>query len=324
MALTEERPSVVEHSLVTRPDKSPRQQKRSRFRITIWLALLPLIAVLGVFAYFPALSSIFWSFFNWVPAGTSTFLGLDNYVRMMGDGIWWRSFLNLGIIFVFNLASWILPLLAAELLVTLKNERWQYVIRTLLIIPMAFPGVVTALIWGFFYDPNAGVFNQFLGAIGLKALEQNWTGSPSTALVALLFVGFPFIAGLPFLIFYSSLQNIPKEVLEAAQLDGVGRWARLWKIDLPLMVSQLRVLFFLVIVATLQYGFVAFVLTSGGPDNATMVPVLYIINQAFSAGDWGYAATLSTTLFAITLALSLFSLFIGRRSAGGANDGGEM
>ena len=323
MALTKERPLAAERASVAGRPPSPRRTTRPQFRITVWLALLPLIAVLGAFAYFPALSSIFWSFFNWVPAGVSTFLGGANYARMMSDGTWWRSFGNLGIIFVFNLASWILPLLAAELLVTLKSDRWQYVIRTLLIIPMAFPGVVTALIWGFFYDPNAGLFNQFLRAIGLKAFEQNWTGSPSTALVALLLVGFPFIAGLPFLIFYSSLQNIPKEVLEAAQLDGVGRWARLWRIDLPLMVSQIRILFFLVVVATLQYGFVAFVLTSGGPDNATMVPVLYIINQAFSAGDWGYAATLSTTLFAITLALSLFSLFIGRRSAG-ANDGGEM
>lgn len=323
MALTEEEPLADERASVAGRPSSLRGSTRPRFRITVWLALLPLITVLGVFAYFPALSSIFWSFFNWVPAGVSTFLGGDNYARMMSDGIWWHSFGNLGIIFLFNLASWILPLLAAELLVTLKSERWQYVIRTLLIIPMAFPGVVTALIWGFFYDPNAGVFNQFLGAIGLKAFEQNWTGSPSTALVALLLVGFPFIAGLPFLIFYSSLQNIPKEVLEAAQLDGVGRWARLWRIDLPLMVSQIRILFFLVVVATLQYGFVAFVLTAGGPDNATMVPVLYIINQAFSAGDWGYAATLSTTLFAITLALSLLSLFIGRRNQG-ANDGGEM
>lgn len=289
----------------------------------IWIALLPLALVLAVFAYFPALSAVFWSFFDWVPAGQSTFVGVDNYVRMLGDATWWQSFRNLGVIFGFSILSWILPLLAAELLVTLRSRRWTFSMRTLLIVPMAFPGVVTALIWGFLYDPNSGVFNQFLDSVGLSTLTQNWTGSPNSALIALLFVGFPFVAGLPFLIFSSGLENIPPEVLEAAQLDGVGRWRRLWSIDLPLMISQLRILLFLAIVATLQYGFTAYVLTQGGPDNATMVPVLWMINQAFAAGDWGYSAALSTTLFVVTLLFSGLALLIGRRN-GAPTEGGAM
>jgi raffinose/stachyose/melibiose transport system permease protein len=305
------------------PAKPARNQRKRAFRWWAYLALVPLAIIIGYFAYYPALSAIFWSFFHWQPAAESVFIGFGNYITMAGDEIWWSSFRNLGFIFLFAVVSWVFPLLAAELLISLRNVRWQFIMRTLLIIPMAFPGVVTALVWGFFYSPNDGVINQTLKSLGLGALAQNWTGQESTALLSLLFVGFPFIAGLPFLIFYSSLQNIPNEVLEAAQLDGVGRVARFWQIDLPLMASQVRILVFLAIVGTLQYGFVAFVLTAGGPNNATMVPILRMINVAFQGGDWGYSAALSTTLFIITIAISAVVVTARKRGAATA-DGGAM
>jgi len=305
------------------PRKAERTPRKRVVRWWIYLALLPLAIIIGYFAYYPAVSAIFWSFFHWQPAAESTFLGFGNYVTMFNDQIWWLSFRNLGFIFAFAVVSWILPLLAAELLISLRSIRWQFTMRTLLIIPMAFPGVVTALVWGFFYSPNDGVINQTLKALGLGALAQNWTGQNSTALLSLLFVGFPFIAGLPFLIFYSSLQNIPTEVLEAAQLDGVGRFARFWQIDLPLMASQVRILLFLAVVGTLQYGFVAYVLTQGGPDNATMVPILRMINVAFSGGDWGYSAALSTTLFLITIIISAV-VVMARKRGSDTTDGGAM
>jgi raffinose/stachyose/melibiose transport system permease protein len=302
--------------------RAPRK-RRGGFRWFAYVALLPLLLMIGIFSYYPAISGIFWSFFDWQPAGKSTFLGIGNYAAMMTDDLWWKSFRNLGIIFLFGFVSWIFPLLSAELLVSLKSLRWQYAIRTLLIIPMAFPGVVTALVWGFFYHPNEGVINQTLKSIGLGNLAHNWIGQSDSALTALLFVGFPFIAGLPFLIFYSSLQNIPTEVLEAAELDGVGRIRRFWTIDLPLMAGQVRILFFLAVISTLQYGFVAFLLTSGGPNNATIVPVLRMISEAFTGGNWGYAAALSTTLFVITIAFSAIVVFVRKRDSGSA-DGGEM
>lgn len=322
MVVTIDAPSQLP-SPVSKPQKAERMPRKRAIRWWIYLALLPLALFIGYFAYYPAISAIFWSFFHWQPAAESTFLGFGNYITMVGDQIWWESFRNLGYIFLFAVVSWIFPLLSAELLISLRSIRWQFTMRTLLIIPMAFPGVVTALVWGFLYSPNDGVINQTLKALGLSALAQNWTGQSSTALLSLLFVGFPFIAGLPFLIFYSSLQNIPTEVLEAAQLDGVGRFARFWQIDLPLMASQVRILFFLAIVGTLQYGFVAFVLTNGGPDNATMVPILRMINVAFSGGDWGYSAALSTTLFLITIIISAGVVLVRKRDSG-TTDGGAM
>ena len=321
MLATTERASVTEPEPVAEPavPAVPSLRRRRRVRVGVYLALVPVFVMLGVFEYYPAASGIFHSFWDWRPALESTFIGWQNFVTMLGDEIWWRSFRNLGIIFVFTVATWIIPLFAAELLISLRSARSAFVYRTLLIIPMAFPGIVTALVWQFFYHPNNGIFNVMLESIGLGGLTQNWVGDPRTAMVALLFVGFPFIAGLPFLIFYSTLQNIPKEILEAASIDGVGRLARVWRIDLPLMAGQIKILFFLAIVGTLQYGFTAYVVTGGGPDDATIVPILRILNVAYQGQDWGYAAALSTTLFAITLVLSCVVVFARRGSKNDAN-----
>lgn len=287
-------------------------KRRRRIPWLVYVALLPLLAVLLVFQYYPAASGIFRSFFDWNPGGVSPFIGLDNFARMMADEVWWLSFRNLGFIFVFGVVAWVIPLTAAELLITLRNQRSQMIFRTLLIVPMAFPGVVTALVWSFMYHPNNGVINNALSAVGLGSLAQNWAGDPTFALWSLLFIGFPFIAGLPFLIFYSTLQNIPAELFEAASLDGVGRVRRFWAIDLPLMARQVKLLFFLAVIHTLQYGFMAYIVTAGGPAGSTMVPVLRMLNVAFQGQDWGYAATLSTTLFLFTLALSLVVVFVKR------------
>lgn len=284
-----------------------------RFPWFAYLALVPLFAALTVFAYYPAASGIWHSFYEWRPGFDSPFVGLDNYRAMLDDDLWWRSFRNLGVIFVFGITvAWAIPLLAAELIISLKSKRAQFFFRTVLIAPMAFPGVVTVLLWAAMYEPNNGVINRVLRAVGLDALAQNWVGDPQFALLSLLFIGFPFVAGLPFLVFLTTLQNVPSEVFEAAALDGCGRLRRFFAIDLPLMASQLKLLVFLATINVLQYGFAAYLLTGGGPDNATEVPVLRMLGVAFQGSEWGYAAALSTTLFVMTILLSIVIVFVRR------------
>ena len=155
--------------------------------------------------------------------------------------------------------------------------------------------------------------NDFLGQVGLTALEKNWLGDPNTALWALIFINFPWVAGLPFLVFSAGLQNIPGEIFDAAAIDGAGRLKRFVAIDVPLLLRQVKLLFFLAVVFVLQYGSAAYIATQGGPDNATTVPVLRIVGVAFDAGEWGYAAALSTTLLVIMILLIGPTLLVGRR-----------
>lgn len=288
--------------------------RRRRFPLYAYAVLLPTFAVLGLFAYYPAISGIWHSFYDWRPGFASPFVGLANYRQMFGDDLWWKSFENLGLIFAVSVTvMWALPMLAAELVITLRSARAQFVFRTLLISPLAFPGVVTVLVWDFMYNPNDGVINRFLNGVGLGSLAHNWVGEPHTALPALLAIGFPWIASLPFLIFLSQLQNIPVELFEAAALDGAGRLRRFVAVDLPLLARQIRLLFFLATISVLQYGFAAYLVTQGGPDNATQVPVLRMLGVAFQGQEWGYAAALSSMLFVITLAFSGVVLIVRRK-----------
>lgn len=317
---------VAEHQLEAEkaPSRASRWQrphrlrlKRRRFPPLVYLVLVPIVGALGLFAYYPAISGVFHSFFDWRPGFVSPFVGLANYREMVSDGIFWASFKNLGIIFLISVTlMWAFPMLAAELVISLRSQRAQFVFRTLLIAPMAFPGVVTVLVWSFMYDPNDGVINRTLSAIGLGSLQHNWVGEPSTALLALMAIGFPWIASLPFLIFLSQLQSIPAEIFEAAALDGAGRLRRFVAIDLPLLTRQIRLLFFLATISVLQYGSAAYLVTQGGPDNATQVPVLRMLGVAFQGQEWGYAAALSTVLFVITLASSAAVMLMRRKEAG--------
>lgn len=299
-----------------------RRDKRLPLRSTllVYLALLPALGGVLTFILYPSATAIFYSFFTWRPGFESTFTGLDNYARMLQDSVWWGSFANLGIVFVVGIGTWIVPFTAAELLISVRHPRTRYILRTLLIAPIAFPQVVTLMIWAFLYDPQQGVFNTLLRTIGLESLTQNWLGNPDLALWALLLIGFPWIAGIPFLIFTTALQNIPGEVFDAAALDGVGRLRRVFAIDLPMMASQLALLAFLAVISTLQFGMAAYILTGGGPDNATQFPILRMLAAAFDGRDWGYAAALSTTLFVVTLIFAVIVL-LGRQLRVGVRRG---
>lgn len=293
-----------------------RVHRRQRIPWLVYLVLLPTFVLLGVLSYYPAFSGIWHSFYEWNPGFVSTFTGLANYRQLIHDDLWWSSFRNLAIIFLASITvMWILPILAAELIITLRSERARFVFRTLLIVPLAFPGVVTALVWAFMYDPNDGVINRLLTGVGLGSLAHNWVGDPRLALASLLMIGFPWVASLPFLIFVTTLQNIPAELFEATELDGAGRIRRFFSLDLPMLGRQITLLAFLAVISTLQYGFAAYLVTAGGPDNATQVPILRIIGEAFQGQEWGYAAAESTMLFVICVIASGLVLVVRSRRA---------
>ena len=202
-------------------------RRRRRIPWGVYLALVPTLGLLGFFGYYPDINGLVHSLTNWEPGFSSPFVGLANYRAMWHDSLWWEAFVHIGIIFVVAVtAMWVIPLAAAELLITLSRPRWRLFFRYLLIVPLAFSPVIQVLTWQFIYDPNVGVLNGFLGQVGLEALEKNWLGDPNTALWALIFINFPWIAGLPFLIFSIGLQNIPGEIFDAAAIDGAGRWKR--------------------------------------------------------------------------------------------------
>ena len=176
----------------------------------LYLALFPTLALIGIFAYWPTINGVIQSFYNSTATETYIFVGLDNYRQLMSDTVYWNAFLTSLKYTIFGITiGWVLPFITVQLLVSLSSRRWQNILRTALICPMAFPATVFGFVWQFLYYSPAGVFNAFLDAIGLGRLQQNWLGYSSTALGSLMMIGFPitFIGsgligggGLPFLL----------------------------------------------------------------------------------------------------------------------------
>jgi raffinose/stachyose/melibiose transport system permease protein len=291
---------------------------RLRAAWKLYLVLLPIYVLVGLFLYYPDLNGLYHAFTDWRPGVegiNSPFVGLANFRTLLNDTYFWKSFGNVVQLFIFSVTlPWFFPFLAAELIMTLSSQRARRIFRILLLIPMAFPLAVNILLWQFIFDPQIGLLNSILGDIGLGAWQQNWLGNPHIALYSLMLIGFPYIVGLPFLILGAALESISPDIFAAAALDGAGRFRRALYIDLPLLSAQFKLLLVLSVIANVQGGVVQALLTNGGPAFATMTPALYLITSAFDNGDWGYAAAISAVLFVLTATFSLLSLRLRARA----------
>ncbi len=140
----------------------------------------------------------------------------------------------------------------AELLFAIRNRFVQYGIRSLFIIPLVVPGVVGILVWVNIYDPNIGLLNQTLNALGLSQLTNVWLGNANTALAAIIGIGFPWVSPFALLIFYGGLVTIPQELFDAAKVDGASAWRRFWQVDVPLLMNQFKLLLILGFIGSVQ------------------------------------------------------------------------
>lgn len=284
-------------------------------KLPLYLFLAPTFVFLVAFSYYPAISAVLTSFTSWDGFNPPTFVGLDNYARMLGDEQIQIGARNLLVLTVAHLAIGLtVPLAAAELIFHLKSQRIQYWYRVLFVIPMVVPGVTILMIWRFAYDPQVGLWNQLFRTVGLGLLANDWLGSFTMALPSLIILNFPWIAGLNFLIYLAGLQGIPAEVIDAASVDGATGWTRIRAVDLPLVMAQVKLLLILGIIGQVQQFVNVLILTNGGPGDSTMVPGLVMYQRAFSYGEFGYGTAIGTTIFVVVLVLTYVNLKYVRSS----------
>ena len=268
-----------------------------------WLLVLPAASLLALFTHYPAVATLWHSFFSTPRAGrASVFVGIDNYRGMLEDPIFWQALTN-------NLwyAAGTIPLsIALALLMAVwVNGKLpgRAFLRLAYFTPTILPMIAVANIWLFFYTPEYGLLEQFLRLFG--AGSHNWLGSKSTALPALMVVTVWKEAGF-FMIFYlAALQSISPSLAEAAALEGASRWTFFRRVQFPLLMpTTLFVLINAVINAFRTVDHII-VMTRGGPDNATTLLLYYIYQVGFNFWDTTYAAALTTGLLAM-LALAAF------------------
>lgn len=297
----------------------------------IYLFVLPTVILVTLFQYYPASSGIYHSFFRWNGSDISEFRGLENYVDLLKNSEFWNSFKLAFILGAWNIVKMIPALLAAVAIHRCRSERMQFFYRTLFVVPMVIPGLVVVLIWrSFFFEATSGYLNKFLlttglfdvlckfdaffnwGGIFVPGKMPAWLGDPRLIITACIVWGFPWVGSFAVLTHLAKLQNIPKDIYEAAEIDGVNWWTKFTRIELPLIMGSIYLLLVFVIIDTIKDAGMILALAgiAGGPGGKATVPALFMIRKAFLDQQMGYACAVGIVLTAVVMVLQKVSTLI--------------
>ncbi len=274
-----------------------------------YLLILPTLALLLTFNYYPAFSGLYHAFTDWSPGARTDWVGLSNFRFLMEDRFFLSGFRNAAILVVVSVAKTMtVPLLVAEFIFNLRNRFSQYWFRTLFVVPIVLPAVVEILVWNNIYDPAIGLLNESLKLVGLEEWTRVWYGDASVALGSIIFIGVPWVNAFALLIFYGGLISISNEIIDASLVDGASTWRRFWSIDLPLLMGQIKLLLILNFINAVQTFELVYLTTGGGPGAATYTPALELYYLAMRMDRMGVASAIGMILFFIILAGTIINM----------------
>ena len=283
-----------------------------------YLFISPWILGMVLFALGPILASFGLAFTRWNLFTEPEYVGWANFQKLAHDPLFYKSVFNTIYYTVFAVP---LGLVLALGLAMLVNHRLRGVnfFRTAFFLPNVVAGIAMLLLWKWLFDPNFGLINLFLDWTGLMVVFEwiglgrpQWISSRAGAMPGMIFMSIWGLGG-SMMIFLAGLQNIPRELIEAAELDGAGPWKRFRYVTLPLLTPTIFFLTMVGVIASLQIFNQAYVMTQGGPAHATLFYVLYLFQTAFERFQMGYACAMALVLFIITLIVSLIQLAIGKK-----------
>ncbi|MCL6567918.1 MAG: sugar ABC transporter permease [Meiothermus silvanus] len=265
--------------------------------------LTPAVLLFMIFVALPVVASLLISLSSWDLFTTPRFVGLENYIRLVQDPIFHKVLLNT---FWFVLGTVALQMVLGLALALVLNQRipGQGFFRVLYFLPVVSPPVAVALVWSWIFNENFGLLNSLLFSLGVQDLPR-WLASTQWALPALMIVSIWQNIGYAMVLFLAGLQNIPPEIYEAGALDGAIGWKRLRYLTLPLLSPTTFFVLTISIIFSFQVFDLAFVMTDGGPSNATNTVVFYIYQNAFRFYRMGYASAAAWILFIIILVVTL-------------------
>ncbi len=288
---------------------------RRREQNTAWIMLLPaLLLLLLVFAY--PIARAFWLSLFTQNLGTKLqpeFSGLDNYVRMAGDGRFWQSFVTTSI---FTTTSVLLELLLGMGIAIVLNQRFlgRSLVRTSAILPWALPTALIGLAWAWIFNDQFGVVNDLLLRLGLIKTGINWLGEPNLARIAVIFADVwkttPFIS----ILLLAGLQSISPDLYEAHAIDGASPWQSFRQITLPLLMPQILIASLFRFAQAFGVFDLIAVMTNGGPGGATEVVSLYIYSTVMRYLDFGYGAALVVVTFLLLVVMVAIASFLLSKS----------
>lgn len=261
------------------------------------LLLLPAAILLATFAYLPTIATVVNSLFLPGFRGAPTqFVGLENYHVLFDDPTFWKVARN-NLLYALGTIPTSIALALAMALFVNGKLRGRGFVRMAYFTPTILPMIAAANIWMFFYAPQIGLFNTLLGALGFSSV--NWLGDPSVALGSVIVMSIWKEAGF-FMIFYlAALQGIPPELKEASDLEGTSRWSFFWRVTFPLLMPTTLFVLINALINAVRVVDHLFILTKGGPNNATNLLLYYVYENAFSFFDRTMAATITVVILLV-------------------------
>ena len=277
-----------------------------RYRPVLAVLLLPSLALIGVFSYYPAVRSLIGGFYQWNGFSPPTYAGVSQFKQYLQSPTFGTEAKNLAILVGGSIGITLVSQFTAAEVVVHLPARAAAIAKYLLVLPIVLPPLVLIEVWAYLLQPGSGLVDKIFGAVGLP--EPGWLSDPRLALVSILLIGFPWISNLGFLIFLGGLQNLPKDIVDASRLDGLGGFRRVFAIDIPLLLPQFRIVVILSGIYAVQNFIPILLLTNGGPGTATLVPGLDMYQSAFSNDQYGYGMAIGTLLFAVMLVFTLAAM----------------
>lgn len=273
---------------------------KNRWIITI--GVIPALIIYLIFSIVPIFISFYYSFMSWNGFSEMQFVGLANFKEVFQDSVFWLSVRNNILVVLASVFGQIPIALGLALLLNRKIKGAKF-FRTIGFMPVVISTVVISITWRMIYNSEYGMINNFLEAIGLGFLQQNWLGDPTWAMVAVCITIIWQFVGLYFIIFLSALQTVPKEILEAADLDGASEWEKTRFVVIPSIWNIILIAIVLCISGSLKTFDLIYVMTSGGPANATEVMATYMYNKTFEGLRYGYGSAISVLIFVFSIGL---------------------
>lgn len=282
---------------------------KRREAIDGYLFIMPWIIGFILFVSGPMIGALALSFTSWDLFSDPEWIGLENYRELRDDRRVWISLYNTAFYTFLSVPlNLTVALLAAMLLNT--NVKGQPFFRTAFYLPAVMPAVANAVLWYYILNPDAGLANQVLGALGLP--QSQWLFAPDTAKPTFILMGLWGI-GNTMVIFLAGLQGVPQSLYDAALIDGAGPFQRFRVVTFPMLSPVILFNLILGIIGSFQIFTSAYLLTDGGPRNSTLFSVLYLFRLGFEQFQMGYAAAFSWLIFAVILVFTLIQLALSRR-----------
>lgn len=274
-----------------------------------WLFASPFLLGVIIFWLGPMLYSLFLVTQEWDMLSPPQFIGLGNIRAAIDDPLVSQSLYNTAF---YTFIGVPLQLLIALLLAVMLNQglKGQSIYRTIFYLPAITPAVASAVVWMQIFNPDFGVLNNILRSLGLPG--YNWLFRPDLAKPAFILMSL-WTVGPQMVIFLAGLQSVPVELLEAAEIDGASGWHRFWRVVMPILSPVVFFNLIIGIIGSFQVFTNAFVMTNGGPQNATLFVVLYIYLNGFRFFKMGYAATLAWMLFWIIMVFTFLQFIVANR-----------